>query len=393
MESLYSKILLDIMDAQEPDGLVPTMAPLMRYMCGPMHNTITWGGALCLIPGHLKHYYGSTGVFSRVYASCVRYLEYMKERERKGGLIEHGLGDWGRDIAYGNHQANIETAIYYQCLRNVEMMARELGKREDEQRFGRWATRIYNVYNDRLLVTDKKEYPHVHYTSLDTPGTIDRTMVAQAMALTFGLVPEAHRRDVMAAFLAAAEASDYTMLAGEIGLKYLWDVLALPEVDRPDIVLAMARREEHPSYMRFLRRGETTLSEFWQDACRSKSHDMLGTIYQWFYEAVLGVRPSDEPGREAYRAWSLRPPFTSEFQSVQGEVDCPYGLIRVQFERRKGTGARVELQVPVGTTCDVLLPREKSKIRLRKIGGAGEIEASGKRVELRHGQYILDIDI
>jgi hypothetical protein len=26
-------------------------------------------------------------------------MEYMKTKERKGGLIEHGLGDWGRGIA------------------------------------------------------------------------------------------------------------------------------------------------------------------------------------------------------------------------------------------------------------------------------------------------------
>jgi hypothetical protein len=31
-------------------------------------------------------------------------------------LIEHGLGDWGRGIAFGNNQANIETAVYYRCL-------------------------------------------------------------------------------------------------------------------------------------------------------------------------------------------------------------------------------------------------------------------------------------
>lgn len=32
MEALYSKILDDIIDTQEPSGLVPTMAPLIRYM-------------------------------------------------------------------------------------------------------------------------------------------------------------------------------------------------------------------------------------------------------------------------------------------------------------------------------------------------------------------------
>lgn len=389
MESLYSKILSDITDAQEADGLVPTMAPLMRYMCGPMHNTITWGGALCLVPGHLKHYYGSSLVFARVFAPCVRYMEYMAARERHGGLIEHGLGDWGRDIAYGNHQANIETAIYYQCLRNVEMMARELGRPDDEARFARWADRIRTVYNDQLLVTDRAKFPYAHYTSLDNPGARDRTMVAQAVALSTGLVPAEHRADVVAAFLAAADASDFTMQAGEIGLKYLWDTLALPEVDRPDIVLAMARREEHPSYMRFLRHGETTLSEFWQDACRSKCHDMLGTVYQWFYEAVLGVRPSDEPGQEAYRAWTLRPPFASEFGRVKGEVNCPYGLIRVSFERTE-QGARVEILVPTGTLCTLALPREESSALVRRTGVDGARSVAGRAIQLRQGEYILE---
>jgi hypothetical protein len=36
----------------------------------------------------------------------------------------HGFRDWGRDIAFGNSQANIETAIYYQCLQVMERFER-----------------------------------------------------------------------------------------------------------------------------------------------------------------------------------------------------------------------------------------------------------------------------
>ncbi|KAF5015134.1 hypothetical protein F66182_13638, partial [Fusarium sp. NRRL 66182] len=154
MESLYSKILDDILDAQEPNGLVPTMAPEMRYMCGPLHDTITWGGAICLLPDILLRYYDSTHVIPKVYPAAVRYMEYMKMKERKGGLIEHGLGDWGRDIAFGNHQANIETAIYYRCLQCVAIMATELGKVNEAAHFTEWADRIAKVYNKHLLVTD-----------------------------------------------------------------------------------------------------------------------------------------------------------------------------------------------------------------------------------------------
>ena len=145
MEAVYTTILDDIIDTQEASGLVPTMAPLMRYMCGPMHDTITWGCAVCLIPELIKRYYGSTAVFAKIYKPCVDYMEYMKLKERDGGLIEHGLGDWGRDIAFGNHQANIETAVYYKCLRNVALMAKELGNAHDEARFTSWADRIYQV--------------------------------------------------------------------------------------------------------------------------------------------------------------------------------------------------------------------------------------------------------
>lgn len=390
MESLYTKMIDDMIDAQEPNGLVPTMAPEIRYMCGPLHDTITWGGALVLIPEMLKRFYGSTVTFAKVLQPSIRYMEYIRTKERHGGLIEHGLGDWGIDIAFGNHQANIETAIYYRCLRNIEMMAGELGDTQQEDRFRQWANRIYKVYNEQLLVTDKKDYPYVHYTSLDKPDIRDRTMVAQAFALQFQLVPEENIADVRKTFV--EDCSDNRMRAGEIGLKFLWNTLA--DVDRPDIVLAMARQEEHPSYMRFLRRGETTLNEFWQDACRSKCHDMLGTIYEWFYEAVLGLKIESD----AYKVWSVKPPLASEFDHVEGEVDCPYGMIRIVYDRERhedDSDDRYEMKVtvPTGTQGIVVLPSESSHVSIHKVSAVPdeEITGVGKRVSLSPGQYRLSL--
>jgi hypothetical protein len=382
MESLYSKILDDITDAQEPSGLVPTMAPEIRYMCGPLHDTITWGGAVALLPELIRFYYGSTYVYAKLLDPCIRYMEYIATNERDGGLIEHGLGDWGRDIAFGNNQANIETAIYYRCLRNIQHMAAELGKVDVEQRFTAWANRIYEVYNKHLLVTDKAKYPYTFYTSRDTPGVTDRNMVAQAFALQFSLVPTQHIADVQRAFLSACSDSNNTIQAGEIGLKYLWNTLA--DVDRPDIVLAMARREEHPSYMRFLRQGETTLNEFWQDACRSKCHDMLGTIYEWFYEAVLGVKCE----MEAYRTWTVKPPLNSEFKYVKGDIDCPYGNIEVEYIKSVEGNVRMKIEVPTSTTGYLLLPTDDSEVDLEREQAPQEfVTKKGKRIALQPGRY------
>jgi hypothetical protein len=93
MESLYTNILDDNVDAQKPNGLCPTMAPEIRYMCGPLHDAITWGGAVALLPEILRFSYGSTQSFEKLFQSCVRYMGYIRMKERDGGLIEHGLGD------------------------------------------------------------------------------------------------------------------------------------------------------------------------------------------------------------------------------------------------------------------------------------------------------------
>lgn len=305
----------------------------------------------------------------------------MATKERKGGLIEHGLGDWGRDIAFGNSQANIETAVYYKCLRSCEMMAETIGRAQDATEFAARAVKVLAVYNKHLLVEAETG---AYYTSLDNFPQQDKTAVNQAIALQFEMVPKEHIASVQNAFL--EDVADGKIRAGEIGLRFLFNTL--DDLKRPDIVLQMARQEEHPSYMRFLRRGETTLNEFWQDECRSKCHDMLGTIYEWFYAAILGVKPVGE----AYRAFSIDPPYTSEFNSVQGTVECPYGLIAVDF-RRAGSTVHLKLTVPVGTTATVRLPEKASAVQLTREGGATKTMVdAGASVELQHGTFSLVVE-
>ncbi|KAF3316796.1 hypothetical protein TWF173_001460 [Orbilia oligospora] len=384
VEALYTKILQDILDTQESSGLVPTMAPEIRYMCGPLHDTITWGCALCFLPEILLRYYGTTQMIPKIYQPAIKYMEYMRTKERKGGLIEHGLGDWGRDIAFGNHQANIETAIYYQCLRNLETFARVQSLDSDAQYFKEWAERIYTVYNQHLLVIDDPERPYAYYTSLDQYPTRDRTAVSQAIALQFNLVPQKYRADIMKAFL--DDTSDGRIRSGEIGLRYLFNTLA--DANRPDIVLQMCRQEEHPSYMRFLRRGETTLLEFWQDECRSKSHDMLGTIYEWFYAYVLGIKPTGI----AYKTFDISPPYVSEFNEVKGVVDCPYGNISVSFVRSGKEGdIQLQVSVPMSTVATLKLPGDSCNAIVERSGSWRRIKVQGESVDLKQGIYIIEI--
>lgn len=378
IEDLYTKILDDILDAQEPSGLVPTMAPEIRYMCGPLHDTITWGCALIFIPDILRKYYGSTHPIPKMYRAGERYMQYMKKKERKGGLIEHGLGDWGRGIAHGNAQANIETAVYHECLKCMERFATTLNLPEEAARWKFEASRISDVYNKHLLVTNDPTHPYAYYTSLDNFPTRDRDAVCQALALQFNMVPPKHIPDVIKAFL--DDVSDGKLRSGEIGLRYLFNTLH--DANRPDLVLQMARQKEHPSYMRFLRQGETTLLEFWQDECRSKCHDMLGSILEWFYVAVLGLKV----GEDGWRTFTVSPPYTSEFGEVKGTFDCPYGLIEVDFKREDSGEVVLTLVVPMSTEATVMLKEDAKRIELTREHGETKIVEGGSLI-LRHGKY------
>lgn len=320
-------------------------------------------------------------MIAKVYPAAKRYMEYMAKKERKGGLIEHGLGDWGRDIAFGNHQANIETAVYYRCLRCCEMMARHLSLTGEADAFGSKAGKVYDTYNKTLLVADDPEHPQVYYTSLDNYPRRDRTAVSQAIALQFGMVPSAHIADIQASFL--EDVADGKIRAGEIGLRFLFNTLH--DVNRPDLVLRMARQEEHPSYMRFIRRGETTLNEFWQDECRSKCHDMLGTIYEWFYAAILGLRSTSE----AYKTFLVDPPYRSEFEDVQGQMECPYGMIRIQYSKNSSTGnVIIKLDVPMSTTATLRLPQlQDNDLNVDKNGRHIPVGQDCDEISIRHGSY------
>ncbi|KAH0152899.1 alpha-L-rhamnosidase, partial [Aureobasidium melanogenum] len=205
--------------------------------------------------------------------------------------------------------------------------------------------------------------------------------VAQAYALQFNMVPAQHIASVQRAFLASV--SDNRIRSGELGLKCIFETLI--DLHRPDIVLAMARQEEHPSYMRFLRRGETTFLEFWQDECRSKSHDLFCTIHEWFYAGVLGISPDGD----AYKTFRIEPPYGSEFKDVEGHVDCPYGRIRVKF-RQTDERVALDVSVPVGTQASILVPESfGTSIDVLRSKRVVMVETSGQYLVLNNGNYSI----
>ena len=72
---------------------------------------------------------------------------------------------------------------------------------------------------------------------------------------------------------------------------------------RPDVANAVATQRTYPSWGYWQANGADTMWEMWPLDSRSRDHYFLGTVAQWLYENVAGLRPGDA----GYRTFSVRP--------------------------------------------------------------------------------------
>lgn len=269
-------------------------------------------------------FYGNKKVLSDNYESAKRYIEYLTKqyndynrlynkncRER---FICAGLGDWGIEQNKGRGRENIETAFYYHDLMTMAEISKIL-KKGDENEFLNQAESVKKMYNKSLLLTDNGAY----YTDYQS-GKVTQTN--QAIPLCFGLVPIEHIKDVQNTLVKLCDGNHIE--CGEIGLTYI--LRSLAAAGRNDIICDMILKDTHPSYLRFVEMGETTLPEFWRDDARSRNHDMMGHIMEWFFVEVSGIKSEN-----GFKTVNVKPhctdfidKFECVFNSIRGKISVKY---------------------------------------------------------------------
>ena len=354
VDMLWSKIAMDMRDAQYAEdefdidegsfpheykiGLIPSIAPryakfTIDWKEGSFWDIIPWGSSIILAAYEQYRFFGNRQILEDNYVSAKKYIEYLtmqyNDYNRLYGqdgdekFICAGLGDWGIAQNKGISRKNIETAFYYHDLMTLAEISKILG-RGDEQIFTEQAEKVKLGYNRSLLVTDNG----IYYRDYDS-GAVMQTN--QAIPLCFGLVPDEFVHGVSATLVTLCENNHLT--CGEIGLVYI--LRALSAAGRCDIIYDMILKETHPSYLRFVNMGETTLPEFWRDDARSRNHDMMGHIMEWFFTEVAGIKSDD-----GFKSVTIRPNCTEFIDSFE----CIYNSIRGKIQISYSNG-RVETHV------------------------------------------------
>lgn len=331
----YEKWLDDFVDNQRPEGNISGIIPSAGWgyddWIGPV-----WDAALFIIPDALERYYGDTRAIQKVYATCEKYLAYLRNRENEDGTVTYGIGDW----VYYHTQTPTEyttTCFYYW---DQVLMARfsDLTGR-DGAPYRRKAAELKTLINRKYFDAERGLYANGSQT-------------AQAVALALEIVPKEYENKVAENLNRLIVDNSYHLDFGVLGSKYVPRMLSAHGY--AETAYRMATQETAPSWGNWIKLGFTTLAETWvlspefRDA--SVNHVFLGDISAWMVNTLAGI--NYDPEKRGFEHILIKPDFIADLAWAKGEYRSVKGLIKSEW-KREGDRIRLSVTVPDNATATV----------------------------------------
>jgi len=182
------------------------------------------------------------------------------------------------------------------------------------------------------------------------------------LPLALGLVPEAKRVTLCEQLRDDVRTTnDRHITAGATVLKDVMPVLT--ECGDPELAYEAATNPTFPGWGYWFKGlhgtegpgGETiivdTFWEAWNEGARSHNHAFRGTIDDWLYQYLAGIKPVT-PG---YRKIRIKPYPVGDLTYASASIQTPLGEAASSW-RKEGDAFQLEVRIPVGATAEVYFP-------------------------------------
>lgn len=358
ISGFFHKWLLDLRDAQGPQGEFPSIAPNTGVV--PGDGGPAWADAGTICPWTIYLCYGDTGVLEDNYEAMRRFLEFEQETSKDyircydGYPGWQGYGDWlALDGGLGNVQGRtqkdlIGTAFFAHSADLLSRMASVLGREEDAATYRALFEKIRDAWQTRFV----------------TPGglVMADTQTACTLALRFGLLTPEQRPAVTAQMIRDIKQRGMKISTGFTSSHYVPHVLT--EEGHADIAYNLLHQKGWPSWLYAVTQGATTIWERWdgwtpergfQDpGMNSFNHYAYGAIGAWLYEQVAGI--DVDPEKPGYKHIFLHPNIGGGLTHAKAHLHSIYGLIESHWRIPEGGGLEWLITVPPNTTATAFVP-------------------------------------
>ncbi|MFC8570076.1 family 78 glycoside hydrolase catalytic domain [Streptomyces sp. NPDC057245] len=363
MQRFLSKWLGDLADSQNGDGRLPVIVPSGGWGYENAAPSPEWTTVYPFVVRELYRVYGDDRAARDHWETLTRYLDWELSR-LTDGLADTALGDYLAPGYGGNPPEDTRltaTAYLHRALLLTAELGEELtGLPGDEDLPARYrvaARGLRDALNAEFLGPDG------HYRTAKDP---DYRQTSNAIPLAFGLVPPGARGTVLDSLVADIEERGNHLNTGALGTSVLLRVLCAH--GRPDVAHALATQTTYPSWGHWHDNGADTMWEMWPLDSRSRDHYFQGTVAQWLYENVAGLRPGDA----GYRTFTVRPDARTgvdwartSIRTVRGEASAAWSAVggKLRLTVRVPVGSRAEVHVPVGEGARATAPRGAEFVR------------------------------
>lgn len=352
MQGFYRKTIYDWVDAMNDSFFVDTAPYVGVKYCG-----ISWESAFLTTQYYLYLYYNDIEIIKELYALDKEWMDKVA-RIHPEGIVRQGLSD--HESLAPVPVELIGTSHYLQCARIMSTFAAVMGDEANREKYSKLA--------DELTSQLRAEF-------WDKPvvGKINRQTLFSTL-LYHGIVPadgmDAARDSLLKAVQNGPSGHFST---GIFGTKYVLETLS--EQLSPGVVFDIVSSTAYPGWGHMIDRGATTIWETWKESDNtfSNCHPMFGTVTEWYYRWLGGIRP--DPAHPGFEEFVLAPSTPDGLDAVSCTYDSPFGPIVSNWRKGPSGSYQYEMTVPEGSTAKVKLPLTSSH----------EIWISGQQGELDPG--------
>ncbi len=342
--AFFTKWLVDVDDAQTPDGAYSDISP--SYGGG---GTPAWGDAGVICPWTIYLADGDTRVLKTHLPAMTKWVEWcrvhsdnlIRDRDRNGDY-----GDW---LAIGADTPKdlIGTAYFAYSTHLLAASYKAVGETEQAAKYAQLFEDIKAAFNRKYVAADGR--------------IAGDTQCCYVLALKFELLSETLRPAAAQYLEDDIKGKGWHLSTGFVGVSYLLPTLT--QAGKLEAAYRLLLQDTFPSWLFSVKQGATTIWERWdgwtpekgfQDpGMNSFNHYSLGSCGEWLFDSAAGIAP--DANDAGYRHILIQPQPGGNLTWVKAHYDSIYGRIVSAWKRGNGK-LTLTVAIPANASATISIP-------------------------------------